>query len=146
MRREAMHYKSLDKGEILCGLCPHKCRIKEGNKGVCGVREYKDGAFETINYGHISSIGLDPIEKKPLYHYKPGTQILSVGSFGCNFNCGFCQNYRISKEMPETQEISPEELIKLALRYKKQGNIGIAFTYNEPSIWYEYVFDIGRNV
>jgi pyruvate formate lyase activating enzyme len=144
MRREAMHYKKLEEGKIICGLCPHTCNLNEGNRGVCGVREVKNGVFETMNYGSISSMGLDPIEKKPLYHYRPGSQILSVGSFGCNFNCGFCQNYRISKEMPETNEISPEQLIELAVKYKAQGNIGIAFTYNEPSIWYEYVLDTSK--
>lgn len=148
MRKEAMHYsvKEDNKGEQLvhCNLCPHKCAVREGAKGICGVREHRNGRFETINYGEISSMGLDPIEKKPLYHYKPGSYILSVGTFGCNFNCGFCQNYRISKEMPETKEVSPEELVTMAKRAEQEGNIGIAFTYNEPSIWYEYVSETSK--
>jgi pyruvate formate lyase activating enzyme len=144
MRREAMHYKKLEEGKVICELCPHKCNIRTDSKGVCGVREIKNGVLETVNYGCVSSIGIDPIEKKPLYHYMPGSQILSVGSFGCNFNCGFCQNFQIAKEMPETKEISPDKLIELAIKYKEQGNIGIAFTYNEPSIWYEYVFDTSK--
>jgi pyruvate formate lyase activating enzyme len=144
MRKEAMHYRRNDTEDIICSLCPHNCRINEGGRGVCGVREVKGGVFETMNYGNISSIGLDPIEKKPLYHYKPGSLILSAGSFGCNFHCDFCQNYSISKELPKTRETMPEELIEIALENRAAGNIGVAFTYNEPSIWYEYVYDTSR--
>lgn len=138
-----MHYVK-EGASIACKLCPHNCNIKEGMRGICGVREFKNGEFQTLNYSEVSSIGIDPIEKKPLYHYKPGSQILSVGSFGCNFSCGFCQNYGISKNMPETREMSPDELVSLAANAKVDGNIGIAFTYNEPSIWYEYVFDTSK--
>lgn len=141
MRKEAMYYTKNENGEVSCGLCPHCCIIKEGRRGICGVREHQKGVLDCVNYGEVSSFGLDPIEKKPLFHYKPGSYIASVGSFGCNFNCGFCQNASIAKNMPKTKILLPEELIKMAQEMKVDGNIGIAFTYNEPSIWYEYVLE-----
>jgi pyruvate formate lyase activating enzyme len=144
MNKEAMHYTIREDKTALCNLCPHNCRIGEGGKGICGVRILKSGKLHTVNYGEISSIALDPVEKKPLFHFKPGSHVLSVGSFGCNFSCGFCQNYRISKNLPETQYISPEKLVSIAGKYINEGNIGLAFTYNEPSIWYEYVYDASR--
>lgn len=132
-------------GELLiCRLCPHKCRLKNGDIGICNVRVAKDGKINTINYGEVSSIALDPIEKKPLFHFKAGKNILSVGSIGCNFKCGFCQNYSISMERAETQYISPADLTNLCKNTKAKDNTGIAFTYNEPSIWYEYVFDVSK--
>ena len=139
-----MHYIKEKDNTIACKLCPHNCNIKDGMRGICGARELKNGLFQTLNYSEVSSIGIDPIEKKPLYHYRPGSQILSVGSFGCNFNCGFCQNYEISKNIPKTNEMSPNNLVNLAIKTKDNGNIGIAFTYNEPSVWYEYVFDTSK--
>lgn len=143
MKREALFYKN--KGSLIeCNLCPHNCIIKENGAGVCGVRRVRDGVLRSLNYGEISSVSIDPIEKKPLYHYKPGSKILSVGSFGCNFSCGFCQNYSISKDTPPTQYVDPEELILLARDSMDRGNIGIAFTYNEPSIWYEYIYDVAK--
>lgn len=141
MEREAMFYSKRDKGFIACELCPHRCHICEGQSGICRTRKVRMGELKAINYGEISSLAMDPIEKKPLYHYKPGSHILSVGSYGCNLRCEFCQNYHISMEKPETEFIEPEELISIAIKAKSQGNIGIAFTYNEPSIWYEYVHD-----
>ena len=137
----SFYYKN-EQGGIICELCPHNCHLRDGQIGICGVRQIIDGELFTLNYGEVSSAALDPIEKKPLYHYKPGKKILSVGSFGCNFSCGFCQNYSIAKEYPNTQYIPPEELIKIAVKAKEDGNIGIAFTYNEPSIWYEYIRDV----
>lgn len=136
-----MYYKKDENNNIICQLCPHNCRIKKGSKGICGSRENISGELESINYAEISSFGLDPIEKKPLFHYKPGSYIASVGSFGCNFDCGFCQNYEISRNIPETKNLMPEELVQFAASKKKDGNIGLAFTYNEPSIWYEYVLE-----
>lgn len=140
MKKEALFYTKDEDGKILCYLCPQRCHIKEGGIGFCGARKVEDGVLYTLNYGNISSASLDPIEKKPLYHYKPGSFILSVGSFGCNFRCGFCQNSSISQNKPQTQLVEPEELVNFALR--QENNIGLAFTYNEPSIWYEYI----RNV
>ncbi len=141
MEHEAMFYTNKDNGLIACQLCPHGCSIKEGGTGLCRTRRALSGKLRVLNYGEISALAMDPIEKKPLYHYKPGSSILSVGSYGCNLRCGFCQNYHISMESPETEFISPRELLNIAVRAKGQGNIGIAFTYNEPSIWYEYVYD-----
>lgn len=140
MKKEALFYTIDKNGKILCELCPQRCHIKEGGIGFCGARKVEDGVLYTLNYGNISSAAMDPIEKKPLYHFRPGKFILSVGSFGCNFRCGFCQNYSISQTQPNTQYLAPQELIDLAL--KQENNTGIAFTYNEPSIWYEYIKDV----
>ena len=136
--REAMYYEQAAGGAVNCALCPHRCRIAAGRVGICKVRKNIEGKLYSINYGRISSWALDPIEKKPLYHFFPGSMIFSVGSIGCNFRCKFCQNWQIAQltDIP-TQELSPEELIRAAER--QAGNIGIAYTYNEPTIWYEYV-------
>ena len=142
MKNNASFYIKKDSDVIVCELCPHNCHLREGQTGLCSVRKVSDGELFTLNYGEVSSVAMDPIEKKPLYHYKPGRKILSVGSFGCNFSCGFCQNYSIAKEYPRTQYISPEELITIAAKAKEEDNIGIAFTYNEPSIWYEYIREV----
>lgn len=143
MEREAMFYY-LDGGVIHCKLCPHKCILKEGSTGICNARRAEGGKLKTQNYGMVSSMALDPIEKKPLYHYKPKSMILSIGSYGCNFNCGFCQNYKISKQIPYLRYISPESMVKYAIDLKNDGNIGIAFTYNEPFISYEYIYNTSR--
>lgn len=143
MIKEGMFYETAD-GFVECRICPNKCRIQENGIGACDVRICKEGKIMSINYGEISSIGLDLIEKKPLFHFKPGKYILSVGSFGCNFKCGFCQNYSISFGKPQTKYIEPKKLIALAEDMKIKGNVGIAFTYNEPTIWYEYVYDTSK--
>jgi pyruvate formate lyase activating enzyme len=144
MEREVAFYIKEDEGVFVCQVCPHNCHLKEGMKGVCGVRRLKLGMFEAINYGEVSSLAIDPIEKKPLYNYRPGKYILSVGSFGCNFTCGFCQNYTIAKHIPLTRYMASEELISMAKDTEKEGNIGLAFTYNEPFMWYEYVYDTSK--
>lgn len=143
MNKEAAFYikNNDDHKSVHCKLCPHSCNIPSGGHGICGVRRNQNGVLESLNYGKIAAMGFDPIEKKPLYHYKPGTHILSVGSFGCNFRCGFCQNHQISKDEPQTEFLPIEALINRAESLREQGNIGIAFTYNEPSIWYEYVLE-----
>ncbi|MDP4146986.1 MAG: AmmeMemoRadiSam system radical SAM enzyme [Bacillota bacterium] len=143
MKKEGKYYTTQD-NLISCNLCPHNCKLNEGQHGICGIREASEGSLYTLNYGEISSIGLDPIEKKPLFHFKPGKIVLSVGSFGCNFSCSFCQNYSISKNLPKTQYVAPEALIDEAGSRISDGNVGIAFTYNEPSIWYEYVYDVAQ--
>ena len=130
-----------------CGVCFRHCTIPEGQLGFCGGRTARDGRVEAYNYGRITSLGLDPIEKKPLKRFFPGSLILSVGSFGCNLRCPFCQNHEISwseqaRALAKTAEtVSPEELVDLALRTRSQGNIGIAFTYNEPLVCCEFVRD-----
>jgi pyruvate formate lyase activating enzyme len=116
--------------------------------GFCGVRECSEaeGGLKlfTLNYGEITSIALDAVKKKPLYHFYPDGNILSIGTFGCNFKCSFCQNYSISQYRPESQYVPAEEMADISL--KNEGSIGLAFTYNEPSIWYEYVYDVAREI
>lgn len=141
--REAMYYRKLDKGDISCQLCPHYCRISRGEVGKCRVRQNIDGKLYSLNYGKISSYGYDRVEKKPLNHFHPGEIIFSIGSFGCNLSCKFCQNWQIAQRKPESIEISRGNILKLA---KAQNSIGIAYTYNEPSIWYEYVIDMANLV
>ncbi|MDF2606065.1 MAG: radical superfamily protein [Bacillales bacterium] len=148
MIKDALYWEL--KGErVHCFLCPNHCHIKEGHIGACGVREVQRDVesnnlkLVTINYGEITSFALDPIEKKPLYHFEPGKVVLSIGSFGCNFKCSFCQNYSISQYKADSTYISPSDLVEILKKTDSevQNNIGIAFTYNEPSIWYEYVYD-----
>ena len=122
---------------VTCTLCSHRCRIPAGNSGRCGVRHNVDGTLVLPFYGKISSIALDPIEKKPLYHYYPGSQILSVGFLGCNFHCPFCQNYSISQSTDKpTLQLSPQEVVDRALA---ESSFAIAYTYNEPTIHFEFV-------
>ena len=130
---------------IVCSLCPHHCRLADGETGFCRARTNEGGAIRCKNYGRLTSVALDPIEKKPLYHFHPGSFILSVGSFGCNLRCPFCQNYAISMAdgQSETQDVTPAELAALAhdLSRRPHGNIGVAFTYNEPLLSYEFIMD-----
>ncbi len=127
----------------ICEICPKHCRLAVGEIGACRARINDGEKIFALNYGAITSIALDPIEKKPLYKFFPGSRILSVGSYGCNLNCPFCQNFEISmadSTFP-TKKISPEELVALAAELAEQKNIGVAFTYNEPFISYEFVRD-----
>ena len=130
---------------FVCSLCPHHCRLADGETGFCRARANEGGAIRCKNYGRLTSVALDPIEKKPLYHFHPGSFILSVGSFGCNLRCPFCQNYAISMAdgQSETQDVTPAELAALAhdLSRRPHGNIGVAFTYNEPLLSYEFIMD-----
>lgn len=145
MIKQAMYYNQLKDSKVHCVLCPHYCLINEGDAGKCNVRKNMDGQLFTMNYGEITSISLDPIEKKPLHFYKPGTSILSVGSFGCNLKCSFCQNYsiaQIEEFRGRSNSVSPEELVDIII--KRKDSIGIAFTYNEPSIWYEYIYEVSK--
>ncbi|WP_003544646.1 AmmeMemoRadiSam system radical SAM enzyme [Desulfotomaculum nigrificans] len=143
---EAMFWHKKDNGLIFCELCPKGCSIREGHKGFCRVRENRDGVLYTLNYARVSSYALDPIEKKPLYNFHPGSLILSLGTMGCNLRCGFCQNWQIAQADPETIHLSPQEAVELALDQKSKGLpcIGIAYTYSEPFMWYEYVYDTSR--
>ena len=134
----------------LCEVCFRHCKLDEGAIGFCGARVCRDGRVVADNYGYVTSLALDPIEKKPLNRFFPGSRILSVGSYGCNLRCPFCQNSEISwgKEVALFREdasfIEPEELVNIALRYQDIGNIGIAFTYNEPLVGYEFVLDTAK--
>lgn len=130
--------------KIRCEMCMHHCSLNEGQTGLCMARENREGQSRAVNYGQITSLALDPIEKKPLYGYYPGSMILSAGSFGCNLRCPFCQNYEISMtgvDETESVYIKPEELAAKALALKAKGNIGVAYTYNEPLVGWEYVRD-----
>ncbi|MBP5352425.1 MAG: AmmeMemoRadiSam system radical SAM enzyme [Alphaproteobacteria bacterium] len=133
----------------MCSICPRRCKLNEGQTGFCKARACVKGAVVPINYGKITSLALDPIEKKPLYHFYPQSKILSVGSFGCNLRCPFCQNYHISMagiNDYEHQDVTPEQLVNLAMQLARepQGNLGVAFTYNEPFISYEFVRDCAK--
>lgn len=143
---EARWWVRLPEGEVECRLCPWHCRPMPGEIGRCGARQNVGGTLVSLNYGQITSIALDPIEKKPLYHFHPGSGILSVGSFGCNLSCQFCQNWRISTERPVTQYLPPDGLAQMAAEQRSAGSIGVAYTYNEPLVSIEYVTDAARLV
>lgn len=127
-----------------CELCFHRCQLAEGQIGFCRARIRRDGAVVPLNYGKLTSLALDPIEKKPLRRFRPRSLILSVGSFGCNLRCPFCQNHEISMAGDgtiQTVDVSPEQLANKAAELIPRGNIGVAYTYNEPLVGYEYVRD-----
>lgn len=142
--KEALFYQKKDKGSVQCGLCNHRCVIKEGKRGVCGVRENREGILYSLVYGRCISQSVDPIEKKPLYHFHPGSESFSVATAGCNFQCRHCQNYSIS-QMPRDQkkitgdDVSPQKIVEAAKFYNCTS---IAYTYTEPTIYYEYAYDI----
>ena len=133
-----------------CGVCFRHCDIPEGGTGFCGARTCEDGAVRPAYYGMLTSLALDPIEKKPLSRFRPGSMILSAGSFGCNLRCPFCQNHQISWSdeafslAKRAEYVPPEELARIAASLRERGNIGLAFTYNEPLIGYEYVKDAAK--
>ena len=135
-----------------CDVCFRHCELREGQIGPCGARTASEGTVRPIYYGRISSLALDPIEKKPLARFHPGSAILSVGGLGCNLRCPFCQNHGIAQTdgkqgfSVRTEEMPPEALADLAARYRCSGNIGLAFTYNEPLVCWEYVRDTARLV
>ena len=136
----AAHWRT-EGGSVRCELCPHRCLLSEGKQGICGVRENRDGRLFALTYGKVAAVQVDPVEKKPLFHFYPGKSILSVGSAGCNFRCGFCQNYHlVEKSVPLTSVPIPD-LVRAA---RREGAIGISYTYNEPLIWFEFVVDCAR--
>ncbi len=136
--KHALFWHKKDNTTVVCDLCPHHCRIKNGGHGLCRIRMNNDTTLYATGYGNIVSYAIDPIEKKPLYHFYPGKNILSVGVNGCNLTCKFCQNWQVSQCDQPTQYVSPDELIRMAIQYR---SFGIAFTYTEPLIWYEYLID-----
>lgn len=145
--KKASYYiiKDREKKEIQCLLCPHVCAIPAGKTGLCRVRLNDQGELKLINYGKVTAAALDPIEKKPLKRYMPGKRIFSLGTFGCNFTCGFCQNWRIAQqEAPSYHFLSPQEAVEKALELIPSGNIGIAYTYSEPLMWFEYVLETAK--
>ena len=128
--------------KVTCNLCFHHCCLQEGQVGFCKTRMHVDGEIKSLIYGKITSMALDAIEKKPFQQFYPGSKILSVGSSGCSMRCPFCQNYQISMETDTySRMMTPEELINIALELKEKGNIGLAFTYNEPMLSFEYMKD-----
>ena len=137
---------------MICNVCFRHCNIPEGGLGFCGARTCENGEVRSANYGRVTSLALDPIEKKPLARFHPGSYIVSAGSYGCNLRCPFCQNYQISwseeaYRLAKTAEyISPEELAGIAAQTRNRGNIGVAFTYNEPLIGWEYIRDTAKLV
>jgi len=146
MKKEASFWNPVEKGMVQCVLCPHHCKIAPERRGICGVRKNENGKLYTLIYAACSSVADDPIEKKPLYHFYPGSLVLSLGSVGCTFRCEHCQNFRISMAGPEhlgLQDIPPKTVVELA---KEHGCRGVAWTYNEPTIWHEYAFDTAKLV
>lgn len=143
---EAILYEKLPKSAVRCHICQWHCLIKPNHLGVCKMRHNSDGTLYVLNYAEVSSMAVDPIEKKPLFHFYPGSQAFSLGTWGCNFHCRHCQNWQISWQTPPeggrgSQKLTPESSIKLAKQY---GCDGIAWTYNEPGIWFEYTLDSAK--
>lgn len=142
----ALFYKKIDGEHIRCTLCPNDCVIKDGQFGFCGVRKNIDGTLYSLIYNKLSSMAIDPIEKKPLYHFYPGSKVFSVGTVGCNMRCKHCQNWQIahtdiSSSNRYLEELMPKELVQMAVKKKCKS---IAFTYNEPTIWFEYTLDCAK--
>ena len=140
----------MSEGMAVCPVCFRQCRLAEGQTGPCGARIGRGGSVRPVFYGRLSSLALDPIEKKPLALFHPGSMILSAGSLGCNLHCPFCQNHEIAQAEKDgrfgvpTEQVAPEKLVETAEYLRGRGNIGIAFTYNEPLVGYEYVRDTAK--
>jgi len=136
--KPAAYSEKIGEDKVKCNLCPVECLLKINQKGICQCRFNRGGELVTDNYGELVTLAIDPIEKKPLYHFYPASEILSTGPNGCNLKCINCQNWTISQKKVETRFLSPEALLKEA---KRSNTIGVAFTYTEPVIWYEYIMD-----
>lgn len=145
--REAMFYHQVENGKILCELCPHFCSLKENQIGICGVRQHLDGRLYSLVYGHAIAVHVDPIEKKPLFHVAPGSHSFSIATVGCNFHCKFCQNHDISQVKGTadinrfSRDLSPEEIVTMT---KKSHCLSLAYTYTEPTIYFEYAYDTAK--
>lgn len=144
----ARFWKAADAGTVICGLCPRNCQIPPDGLGFCGVRRNIEGSLFSLAYGRPIALQIDPIEKKPLAEFMPGTKTFSIGTYGCNLDCSFCQNHHLSRgAYPNTDDrdsrgyVSPEKIIRMAL---KSGSASVAFTYNEPIVWSEYMADIAK--
>lgn len=140
MKVEAKYYEVFE-DFVQCKLCPHQCKVLPGKKGICRVRINEDNKLWAIDYGETTSIALDPIEKKPLYHFYPGSQILSIACNSCNMKCPFCQNWEISQMEVNTQYLSPEMLLKI---HREHPSLGVSYTYTEPLMWFEYLLDVTK--
>lgn len=141
---EGSHYHAVDGDAIVCDLCPHRCVLGPDRFGRCRSRKNVDGKLVAYNYGRVSTLAVDPIEKKPLYHFHPGTSIFSVGGIGCNLRCSYCQNYSISQSPIGKKRTTYKSAADLAALCRQQGLSRMAFTYNEPTLWYEYIRDIAK--
>lgn len=141
---EAAYYDIAKDGRAACRLCPHHCSIAPGHRGRCQTRYYDGHTLQALNYGQCTALALDPIEKKPLAYFHPGSRILSLGSWGCNFTCPFCQNWQISQQEAPYRDLTPEQALALAKSCTNNGNIGLAYTYNEPSLSYEFIARTAR--
>ncbi len=147
MTREAMLWEPLEGGNVQCRLCAHRCVVAPGKRGVCNVREHRDGRLVTLVYGEVVAAHVDPIEKKPLYHFLPGSKALSIATPGCNFRCGFCQNWQISQAprrkggAVKGEPFAPDDIVRAAL---DQDCRSISYTYTEPTIFFEYAYDTAR--
>src|SRR4030095_16152528 len=142
--KEALWWQTEDDGKILCTLCPRFCRLGEGQAGFCYIRKNVDGKLYSLGYGTSTGVAIDPIEKKPLNHFLPGTGVLSFGTAGCNLGCRFCQNWSISKarlDQHDSEIATPDDVVRLG---RRTGSAGIAYTYNDPVIWAEFVIDVAR--
>ncbi len=140
----AAWWRGLPNGQAACDLCPVGCRLRPGQQGPCATRENRDGVMAPLHYGRIVAAAVDPIEKKPLYHFHPGRPILSVAAPGCNLHCLFCQNWSISQDgSARTEAATPAGLVAAA---REAGSVGVAYTYSEPLVWYEFVRDTAREV
>ncbi|WP_296962113.1 AmmeMemoRadiSam system radical SAM enzyme [uncultured Dialister sp.] len=138
---ECAFYDKEEGGICRCRLCPRRCRILPSQRGWCRTRWNDHGTLKALTYGLVTSAALDPIEKKPLAYFHPGAVILSLGSWGCNMNCAFCQNFEISQKEPESRKVSPDDVLRLARALTAEGNIGVAWTYNEPTLSFEFIRD-----
>lgn len=141
---KARFWEAMSQKKVHCKLCPHECITREGERGLCQVRENRNGIYYTLNYNKVVAMNNDPIEKKPLFHYKPGSFAFSIATAGCNIRCQFCQNWEISQFPPEEVKyvyLPPEKVVKMALEQKSSC---IAFTYSEPVIFYEYMYDTAK--
>ena len=143
---QALLFERLPSLRVRCGTCQWRCTIAPGRFGFCRVYQNLDGTLQNLNYGRVSSVGADPVEKKPLYHFFPSTKVFSLGGWGCNFQCQGCQNWQISAVRDselwhDSREILPDDAIDMAVN---QGCAGVAWTYNEPSIWFEYTLDMAK--
>ncbi|HCT30983.1 MAG TPA: AmmeMemoRadiSam system radical SAM enzyme [Bacteroidales bacterium] len=145
---ESKFYIKLDNKTVECQLCPHSCKIKNERLGICNTRINRNGVLESLNWGVIASSALDPIEKKPLYHFHPGKMIYSIGGFGCNLTCLFCQNFEISQHVPHNVDklriVTPSEIVQKTKFHS--NSIGVAYTYNEPTIWFEYMLETAEKI
>jgi pyruvate formate lyase activating enzyme len=138
MIHSAAYFDRLEHGQVVCRLCPADCRLTDGKRGICESRFNQGGTLVTDNYGEAVTLAVDPIEKKPLYHFYPGAHILSTGPNCCNLGCSFCQNWQISQRKIHTTYLSPGQLVTAA---QDEHSLGIAFTYTEPMVWFEYIMD-----